>query len=141
MLFLLAAVAVVAVVVIGLVTVGRETSLLRSTARPAVFDLEEAVQFIADELPADVAGRITHDDVRWVLRADVDLLEDATRDPGADDDAADPVEVVDEDDAVARILGRAEADGRELADTDVVAVLDARLAYLRAIGAVGPQAT
>ena len=51
---------------------------------------------------------------------------------------ADPFgQVVDEDVAVARILGVAEASGRDLADEDIAAVLDARLMYLEQIGAVG----
>ncbi|HEX2575941.1 MAG TPA: hypothetical protein VHK88_06290, partial [Aquihabitans sp.] len=55
---------------------------------------------------------------------------------------ADPFgQVVDEDLAVARILTAAEASGRDLADEDIAAVLDARLAYLEAIGAVGGRAT
>ena len=49
--------------------------------------------------------------------------------------------VVDEHDAVARILARAEDEGWSIEDTDVVAVLDGRTAYLEVIGAVGPEAT
>jgi hypothetical protein len=131
---LLIALAVLGVVVLALVVVGRETFRLRTSARPAVFDLEEAVDFIADRLDERVAGRLTLDDVRWILRADVDLLERATDDP----DAEGP-EVVDEDDAVARILQRADAEDRDLEDADIAAVLDGRSAYLEAIGAVGPQ--
>jgi hypothetical protein len=131
---LMVAVAVLGVVVFGLVVVGRETARLQATARPAVFDLEEAVDFIAERLPPEVAGRLSHDDVRWILRADVDLLEDATEDPDAEG-----AEVVDEDAAVARILERADAEERGLDDGDIVAVLDARGGYLEAIGAVGPE--
>lgn len=135
-IWLFAAVAVVLVVLIGFFAVGRETGVLEHQARPAVFDVEEAVGFIADSLPDAVAGRITMDDVRWVLRADVDRLEAATVD--ADNAAAD-TDIVDQDAAVAAILARADADGRNLADEDVVAVLDARLDYLGAIGAIGPE--
>ena len=119
---------------LGLVVVGGETFRLRTSARPAVFDLEEAVDFIADWLDEGAAGRLTLDDVRWILRADVDLLEQATGDPDADG-----AEVVDEDDAVARILERADAEHRDLEDADVATVLAGRSAYLEAIGAVGPR--
>ncbi|MBI2711011.1 MAG: hypothetical protein HYX34_15170 [Actinobacteria bacterium] len=143
-------VAALAVVAIALGAVGRETGLLAARARPAVFDLEEAVDFIADRLPDAVAGHLTHDDVRWVLRRDAELLERATaelavkgvsgwwarrRERGA---AVGP-EIVDEDLAVARILQRVAGERPDLADEDVVAVLDGRLDYLRAIGAIGPQ--
>lgn len=127
------------IVVIGLVVLGRETARLAAAPRPAVFDLTEAVAYIADRLPPDAQARVSHDDVRWVLLADADLLEEATEgDDGDGDDEED--EVVDEDAAVARILALADRSGRELADEDVVAILDARLGYLEAIGAIGPEA-
>lgn len=137
MVWVLAAVAVVVVVVIGFVAVGRETGMLAARPRPAMFDLAEAVEFIADRLPAEVAGRLTHDDVRWVLGTDVDLLESATAEVAVTGD--DRLEVVDEDDAVARILARADEEGRDIVDEDIVAVLAARMAYLVAIGAIGPE--
>ena len=128
--------ALLVVVAIALVAVGGVTARLARTAQPAVFDLEEAVGYIADVLPEGPAGRLTHDDVRWILRADVDLLEEAS-----DDEVPDaPIEVVDEDHAVARILHRAARAKRDLLDEDVVAVLDARTGYLQAIGAIGHEA-
>jgi hypothetical protein len=138
-----ALVGLVVIVVIGLVVLGRETARLAARARPAVFDMAEAVEFIADRLPEAVQARISHEDVRWVLLVDADLVEDVSdpddlEDPTASSRAVD--EVLDEDAAVARILVRADASGRELADEDIVAILDGRLAYLQAIGAVGPQA-
>lgn len=142
------------VVVIGLVVLGRETARLADIGRPAVFDMTEAIDFIADRLPAETQARISHDDVRWVLLADADLLEDATAelpvpepssdgDDEEDGDEAEPAlerQIVDEDAAVARILELADESGRDLEDGDIVAVLDGRLAYLEAIGAIGPQA-
>lgn len=132
----------VVVVVIGLVVLGRETARLSDVARPAVFDMTEAVEFIADRLPAETQARISHDDVRWILLADADLIEDATAEEVAQVAAEldEEPQVVDEDAAVARVLELADGSGRDLADEDVVAVLDARLAYLEAIGAIGPEA-
>lgn len=128
-LWLFAVLGLVVVVVIGLVVLGRETSRLAVSVRPAVFDMAEAVEFIADRLPAEAQARLTHDDVRWVLLADADLLESV-----AGEGEVDP------DEAVARILERADRSGRELEDADVVAVLEGRTAYLVAIGAIGPEA-
>ncbi len=132
----------VIVVVIGLVVLGRETARLSDTARPAVFDMTEAIAFIADRLPVETQARISHDDVRWILLADADLIEDATAEQVEDLEAEleEQREIVDEDAAVARILELADGSGRDLADEDIVAVLDARLAYLDAIGAIGPEA-
>ena len=127
--WLFAVLGLVVVVVIGLVVLGREASRLATSVRPAVFDMTEAVEFIADRLPVDAQGRLSHDDVRWVLLADADLLE-AVAEEGE----------VDPDEAVARILDAADRSGRELEDGDVVAVLEGRTAYLEAIGAIGPEA-
>ena len=141
MVWIFAVLALVLVVVIGLVTIGRETARLATAARPAVFELAEAVEFIADRLPPEAQARLSHDDVRWILLADADLLEERTAEPAPDAEAGDDAPlVVDEDDAVARILALADASQRDLADEDVVAVLDGRSAYLAAIGAIGPQA-
>lgn len=129
--------AVAVVVAIAFYAVGREVVVLEQRVQPAVFELEEAVAFIADDLPDHVAARISHDDVRWVLRADAEVLEDATAEAVArgDDD-----EVIDPDGAVGRVLDRATHERPDLADEDVVAILDARLGYLQAIGAVGTEA-
>jgi len=139
-LWLFALLGLVIVVVIGLVVVGRETARLASSGRPAVFEMDEAVAFIADRLPEQTQGRISHEDVRWVLLADADLLETATSELPAAKIAEAAVEVVDEEAAIARILALADEADRDLADEDVVAVLDARLTYLEAIGAIGPEA-
>ena len=48
--------------------------------------------------------------------------------------------VVDETGAAGYLIGQAELRGLEVTDEDVVHVVDAHLAYLRDIGAVGPPA-
>jgi hypothetical protein len=125
------------VVGIAFYAVGREVVLLEQRVAPSVYELEEAIAFIADRLPDDVASRISHDDVRWVLRVDAEELEAATAEEVADGDED---EVVDPDGAVGRVLARVADERPELADEDVVAVLDTRLLYLQAIGAVGDEA-
>lgn len=137
MLWLFALLGLVVVVVIGLVVLGRETARLSDAARPAVFDLTEAVHYIADQLPPEAQARLTHDDVRFVLLADADLLEEATAEVLPEDEV---VEVVDEEIAIVRAIDAAERTGRDLTDEDIVAILDGRAAYLRAIGAIGPEA-
>lgn len=133
---LLIVVAVVLVVAIALYAVGREVVLLEGRVQPAVFELEEAIAYIADRLPDPVTARVSLEDVRWVLQADADILEEATAEAVA---AGDDDEVVDPDGAVGRVLDRATDERPALADEDVVAILDARLSYLEAIGAVGTE--
>ena len=142
MIWVFAVVGVLVVVAIGLVVIGRETARLAGAPRPAVFDLGKAVEDIADRLPAETQARISHEDVRWVLLADAEFLEEATSTPVVGGDELDDVlegSFVDEDAAVARVLAAAEREGRDLADEDVAAVLEVRLAYLRRIGAVGGE--
>lgn len=134
---LLVVVAALVVVAIAFIAIGREVSRLESRVAPSVFEVEEAIEFIADRLPESVAARISHDDVRWVLMADAESLEAATAEEVAE---GDDDEVVDEDTAIARVLLRAEEERPELTDDDVAAVLDGRMAYLRAIGAIGQAA-
>jgi hypothetical protein len=63
--------------------------------------------------------------------------EDEVEEEGIDDDL--PL-VIDEVDAIARILVAADRSGRDVDDEDVAAVLAGRTDYLQAIGAVGPEA-
>lgn len=136
MLWLFALLALVLVVVMGLVVIGGETARLADAPKPAVLELYEAVEHIADRLPASAQARLTHEDVRWILLTDADQLDDRVGEDEEDDGGP---RVVDEVDAIARILEAADRSGRDLVDEDVAAVLDGRTSYLQAIGAVGPQ--
>lgn len=140
-MWVFAIVGLLLIVGIGLVVIGRETARLAAVPRPAVFDMGEAIEFIADRLPAETQARISHDDVRWILLADADLLEGASSALVTGDEIDDVLDgsFVDEDMAVARVFEAAERDGRVLADEDVAAVLEVRLAYLELIGAVGGE--
>lgn len=147
MIWIFAIVGLLAVIAIALVIVGRETERLAARPRPAIFDVHEAVGWIAYRLPRGVQGRLSHDDVHWILLADAELLEDVSRDPTEgpypwvrfeEEVDEDPDRwTVDEDLAIARILSAADAEGRDLADVDVAEVLVARARYLEAIGAIG----
>lgn len=147
---LLFAVVLLVVFVIAFLLVGRETARLAAAARPAVFDVFEATEFIADRLSPVAQARLSHDDVRWILLADVEALEAATvdltegrfpwsRSPVTAEEAEEP-ETVDEDEAVARVLALADESDRDLDDGDVAEVLDLRTRYLTAIGAIGGEA-
>jgi hypothetical protein len=147
---------------IAAVAVGRATFTGARTARQAVFDLDEAVEYVADRLPYEVQARISHYDVRAVLGWYLDELEakrvayerDEERLPEDDTDGAgrrnDDIDddldvvldeiVVDEDRVAAKVIGRTEAAGLELTDVDVLLILGECEDYLVAIGAIGGQA-
>src|SRR6476469_4651865 len=119
-----AVIAGVAVFVIAAAVVGREAHRLDAVAPRSVYVLDEAVEYVAEHLPEDSQRGLTPADV-------VDHRQDITT----------PV-VVAEDTVVGYLLGEADRSGLELLDdVDVVNVVDAHLAYFKAIGAVGPTAS
>lgn len=132
--------AIVIVVVIGLVTVGRITGELVEAAPTSIYDLDEAVQFVADRLPDEVTAELSFDDVKSMLTWHIAYLEErgVARRQGVNDLAAGPL-VAGEDEAVAYVLGRAAEAGLEIPDVWVVLVLDGDAAYLEAIGAIGTE--
>jgi hypothetical protein len=135
---LIAAATAVAVVVIALVAVGREAKTLGYQPKQTVFDLEEAVDYVADRLPDEVTAVLSYDDVRSLLRWHIEYLRDRGVPVRRDQTAGGPV-VVEDSEGVAYVLMRAEADGLEVTDVQVATVLEVELGYFGAIGAVGDE--
>jgi hypothetical protein len=143
-------VAVVILVLAGLVvfaiaavTVGREAHRLDAVAPRATYVLDDAVDFVADHIPPDSQARLTHDEVRQLLRMHMAQLRDHGLQPAQavdhTQDIAEPV-VVEETDTAGYLIGRVDAAGLPIEDVDVVHVVEAHLAYFESIGAVGPPA-
>lgn len=132
-----------AVFAIAAVTIGREARRLDAVAPRATYDLDEAVEYVAEHLPPDSQARLTHDEVRELLRLHMAQLREHGLQPPAPldhvQDIAVPV-VVDETDAAGYLIGRVDAARLPIEDVDVVRVVDAHLAYFDSIGAVGPPA-
>jgi hypothetical protein len=137
-------VAAVVVFVVGAVVVGREAHRLDAVAPRALYDVEQAVAFVADVLPGASQARLTHDDVLQLLRIHMGRLHDLGLQPADVTDRRQDIVVptfLEEVDEVAYVIGGAEVNDVDAADGDVAAVVEAHLAYLDAIGAVGPRAT
>jgi hypothetical protein len=156
------------VFVVAAVTVGREAWRLGHQPQSTIFDLDEAVAYVADDLPAEAQARLTYDEVRLLVSAQLDHMRDkgviglpgedpalvrgrgnggGSPEPGDDagDDrgtagTGDDEVVVADDDTVAVVLGAADAEGIDVADADVFLVVHALHRYLDEIGAVGPSA-
>lgn len=131
-------VAAVLVVLIALVAVGREAFTLGAQPKQALFDLEEAVAFVADRLPDEITAVLTYDDVRSVLRWHLEYLRDRGVPARRDQSTGGPV-VVEDNEGIAWVLGRADEAGLEITDADVAVVLETELAYFEAIGAIGGE--
>ena len=129
-----------AVVVIGLVAVGRLAGQLAEQPRPAVYDRAEAVHFIADRLPDDVTAQLTYDELAQLLQWHLDYLGElgVARAQGVEHVASGPLMAA-EDDALAFVIGRATDAGLDVEDVTVVQVIEGNEKYLEAIGAIGAQ--
>lgn len=142
MLVVFAAVGLVLVFVIAAVAIGRESQRLDAQAPRPVFDLDEAVDWVADELDFEVSAVLSHGDVARILAWNLDHLQEvgAGEVEGGDDSALppSPFSVVGEDEAVEAVLTRAAGQGNDYTSDQVRAVLQLQLAYLDMIGAVGP---
>ncbi|WP_419917584.1 hypothetical protein [Candidatus Poriferisocius sp.] len=139
-----------AVLVVGLAAyaVMRVSSRLAHTRARAVYDLVEAVDFVATELPHELAAKLSHEDVEAILLWHLDhLRRRGAATYGRADTTATAAEgreeavVTSDDDSVDYVLARATESGRDIDALDVVVVLDLEGQYLRAIGAIGPPAT
>ena len=128
------------VVVIALVAVGREAFTLGAQPKQAHFDLEEAVEFVADRLPEEVTARLSFDDVRSLLRWHLEYLRNRGVPVRRDQAGQGGPVVVEDDEGIAFVLGRADQDGLDVTDTEVAVVIDAEIAYFEAIGAIGAPA-
>jgi hypothetical protein len=143
--WLFAVLAAVLVFAIAAATVGREAFRLGHQPPPTIFDLDEAVAHVADGLPLEAQARLTYDEVRTLLTAELDHLADTgvLAGPGRDLELPDgdtPDVVLADDEAVAVVLGVAEAQELDVSDEDVYRVIVGLHRYLADIGAVGPPA-
>lgn len=128
------------VVAIAAVIVVREAGRVAREPPPAVFDTEEAFAWVVEKLPDDVAATLTPDDVRRILDFQLEFFErKGLSGNGSTTTPQGPV-VIGAAETVAYILERAAATGESYLPEQVHAVVDSQLAYLRSIGAVGPQA-
>ena len=144
MIWLFVIVAAVLVFVIAAGTVGREAHRLDAIAPRAVYELDEAVDFVADRLPSQSQARLTPAEVETLLVAHLRWLHANGLQPDRVVDARQSIDenlIVSEDALIAHLLATAdEAEVELLDDVDAVNVVAAHLEYFAAIGAVGPQA-
>ena len=137
---------VVSVLVIALVmavaagAIGREARRLDALPPRAVFDLEEAVQWVAGHLPDEVTASLSYDDVRRILDFSLDHLRGLGLAGRTTGERVDGEVVIDEAEAVSAVLERTTGAGLEVSPHEVQSVVAAQLAYLQAISAVGPPA-
>ena len=133
------------VFVIAAVSIGREAHRLDAVAPRAVYMLDDAVAFVAAQLPTESQARLTFDEVQQLLVAHMRWLHAKGLQPRDVIDRPQDIDdelVVSDDTITAWLLGEAERLQIELLDdVDAVRVVQAHLAYFEEIGAVGPRAS
>ncbi|HZJ25950.1 MAG TPA: hypothetical protein VFF40_02880 [Acidimicrobiia bacterium] len=137
---------VVGFVVVGLVValavfvVMREVSRLRADPPDPIFDEDEVFDWVVEHLPDIVAATLTTDDVRRILGFQVELFR--RRGVSVQGDTSVPVGpvVVGGSEIIDSIVERCAATGEAYLPEQVQGVIETQFSYLRAIGAVGPQA-
>lgn len=128
------------VVAIAAVFVIREAGRIAQEPPPALFDLDDAYEWVVEHLPDDVAATLTPDDVRRILELQLEFFEgQGVSGNGANSSSHGPG-VVGGAEQVRYIVQRAGETGEAYLPEQVQPVVETQLSYLRAIGAIGPPA-
>ncbi|MCB9373260.1 MAG: hypothetical protein H6518_10845 [Microthrixaceae bacterium] len=133
----LVVVAAAAVVAIALVAVGRVTGQLAEAPPQVRYDLPEALEFVAEALPADVTAQVSYLQVEALLRAHLDYLNANDLLDGVRYASGRGLIVVADDETLAYLLERAEGGEWDVTPEQVTAVLEAHLEYLTSVGVIG----
>jgi hypothetical protein len=119
----------VLVFAIAAVVIGRETMRLAVAPPRPVFDVDEAVMWIADRLAPEVTGQLSHADVRQLLLWSIEHLRVVALED----------RVAEQDETFVFVLDRSVESGHDWSRAQVRAVLDAEAEYLEVIGATRRQ--
>jgi hypothetical protein len=129
------------VLAIAAVFVFREAARMREEPPLAVFDPDDAYEWVVRHLPDIAAATLTPDDVRRILDFQLEFFQTkGVSGNGSDSESGDwrDVEVVfGSAETVDYIVRRAAETGDAYIPEQVEAVVDCQLTYLEAIGAVG----
>lgn len=122
----------------------REAGRLTHEPPPVVFSLDEAYEWVVEELPDEVAATLTPADVRRILTFQVEYFDRSgvasNGDGGADGVEPHPPAIVGAAEVVDYILERSAATGEEYIPEQVYPVVEILLEYLAATGAVSTPA-
>jgi hypothetical protein len=120
--------------------VAREATRIAKEPPPALYHLDDALAWVVDHLPDDLAATLTVDDVRRILEFQVEFFKrKGVSSNGSTAYPAGPV-VIGGSETVEYVIERSGETGERYLPEQVYGVIDTQLSYLRAIGAVGPAA-
>ena len=126
------------VIAIAAFVVVREAGRVARRPPPALFDLEDAFEWVVAHVPDEVAATLTPDDVRRILGFQVEYFK--RKGVSANGSVAHPpgTVVIGAAETVDYILERCAATGEAYIPEQVYGVVETQLSYLRTIGAIGP---
>ncbi len=134
-------VAVVGVVLIALVAVGRAVGELEAQDAPVVLRVEEAVEWIGERLPHEVSGRLSYDDVTLIVEWHLQWFAEQGLASEHGEELANAVmsddRVAPLDEAHDYVVAALVATEVPIDPIDAVVVIDLHSRYLRRIGAYG----
>jgi hypothetical protein len=131
----------VVVFAIAAVVIGREARRLDAVPPRPVFDMNEAVAWVAEHLPFEVSAVLSHDDVRSIIDWNLEYFRSKGVSGNGSTPHLDSQVVVGGAETVDWVMAKAEQQGASYTAAQIHAVLDAQMTYLEAIGAIGPEAT
>ena len=139
-------IAMVTVVAFAWFAVVLVSARLRQTPELTFLDIEAATEFVAENLPEEITMRLSHDDVRLLIRWELTYLRKRGIASYGDVDsvaeaAARNTEAViaDEDELVDELVRRSAKNQMNLQVIDIVCVTDLVNEYMRGIGVIGEQ--
>ena len=135
----------VGALVVGLVLALAAFVLLREQRRwivdprPAVFDVEDAVAWVSQRLPDAVMAQLSYDDVRDIIELQVEYFSRKGSSTNGSSPKSPAAVVVGGSETVQFILEQTATRVDPYTPEQVYSVVEAQLAYLRQIGAVGER--
>lgn len=125
---------------IAAVLIGREARRLDAVPPRPVFDIGEAVEYVAENLPYEVSAVLSHEDVRRIIDWNLEFFRTKGVSGNGSSAITEGPVVVGGAETVDYVLDKAFSIGADYTAPQVHAVLEAQMAYLEAIGAIGPEA-
>ena len=141
MIVLYVVIALAIVFLIAAVVVGREARRLDAEPPRAVFDIDEATQWVANHLPYEVSAVLSFADVHQILSWNLEFLRAKGMSGAGGAPLPDSSIVVGPEEVADFVMHKARSTDSPYSEDQVAAVLDAQFGYFDAIGAIGPEAS
>jgi len=128
------------VVAIAAALVIREAGRMGEAPPPAIFDPDDAQTWVVEQLPEIAAATLSVADVRRILDFQMEFFARLGITLGAAAATTAEAALVGGDDEITYIEKRSAATGEAYLPEQIAAVIETQIAYLLAIGAIGPIA-